>query len=209
MKRYLLIGLTALLAIGVVATSQAAGRAEKKPPGAKKTTICHRTSSGKKPYVRIKVATRAGLAGHARHAADIIPAPAGPCPTTVLTPAAGGQALTAALTGAAEVPGPGDPDGSGTATVRLRAGEGRLCFQLSAVNITLPASAAHVHLGAAGVQGAVVIALSPPGADGLSSGCVTVARTLVAAILANPAGYYVNVHTSDFPDGAVRGQLSP
>ena len=207
MKRYVLIALTALLAIGVLATSQAAGRAEKKPPGEKKTTICHRTSSGKKPYVRIKVAMRAGFSGHARHAADIIPAPAGPCPTTLLTPTTGGQALTAALTGAAEVPGPGDLDGTGAATIRLRAGEGRLCFQLSASNITLPASAAHIHLGAAGVQGPVAVGLTPPGADGASSGCVTVARTLVAAILANPAGYYVNIHTSDFPDGAVRGQL--
>ena len=109
----------------------------------------------------------------------------------------------------AEVPGPGVPDGTGSATVRLRLGEGRLCFQLSAAGITLPASAAHVHEGAAGVAGPIVAGLAPPDASGSSSGCVPVFRPLVAAILTNPAGYYLNVHTADLPAGAIRGQLSP
>jgi len=53
----------------------------------------------------------------------------------------------------------------------------------------------------------VVVPLNAPASSGVSSGCVTGSRTLVAAILANSAGYYVNVHTSDYPNGAVRGQL--
>jgi len=86
--------------------------------------------------------------------------------------------------------------------VRLTAGEGRLCFDLTAANITLPAAAAHIHVGAAGIAGPVVVGLEPPNTTGTASGCVTVQRTLVATILANPGGHYVNVHTSDFPDGA-------
>ncbi|WP_341768795.1 CHRD domain-containing protein, partial [Escherichia coli] len=54
----------------------------------------------------------------------------------------------------------------------------------------------------------VVVPLRTPNADGTSSGCAPVARTLVTAILADPGSYYLNVHTSEFTAGAVRGQLT-
>ena len=174
---------------------------------AAKVTICHRTASAKKPYVKITVSTRAALRGHQRHPADIIPAPAGGCPTTALTPTTGGTLLAATLAGANEVPGPGDPDGSGTATFRIIRGSAVICFQLNVHAITLPATAAHIHQGAAGIAGPVVVPLSAPGAGGTATGCVNSTRTLVAAILDNPGGYYANVHTTDYPAGAVRGQL--
>jgi hypothetical protein len=82
-----------------------------------------------------------------------------------------------------------------------------ICYQLTVSNIMLPATAAHIHIGAAGINGAIVVPLTPPGAGGTSSGCATTSRTLVSAILDNPAGYYANVHTTDFPLGAIRGQL--
>jgi hypothetical protein len=46
-----------------------------------KITICHATSSKKNPYVEITVSVN-GLNGHDKHNGDIIPAPAGGCPTT-------------------------------------------------------------------------------------------------------------------------------
>ncbi|WKZ37435.1 MAG: hypothetical protein QY332_05760 [Anaerolineales bacterium] len=46
-----------------------------------KVTICHATGSAKNPYVQITVSVN-GLNGHDRHNGDIIPAPAGGCPTT-------------------------------------------------------------------------------------------------------------------------------
>jgi hypothetical protein len=52
-----------------------------------------------------------------------------------------------------------------------------------------------------------VVPLQTPGADGASSSCAIASRTLVRAILADPASYYVNVHTAEFPAGAMRAQL--
>jgi CHRD domain len=204
-KRLILVLGVLLLALAGFGQAPAATM---QPAKKEKVTICHRTPSQTHPYVLLSVSRSALKRGHAGHAQDIIPAPAGGCPTILLSPTQGGTALSASLTGSAEVPGPGDPNGSGQATIRLVAGEGRLCFQLSASNIMLPATAAHIHIGAIGTAGNVVVPLTPPDATGSSAGCVNVARPLVNAILANPAAYYANVHTSEFPDGAIRGQLT-
>ena len=121
----------------------------------------------------------------------------------------GGRPLTATLTGAAEAPGPGDADGSGSATVTLNVGHGEVCWEIHVADITLPASAAHIHIAPVGDAGPVVVPLSPPDANGDSSGCASgVERALIRAIMHDPAAYYVNVHNSDFPAGALRGQLS-
>ena len=170
-----------------------------------KTAICHRTTSKKTPYVKLKVSAKA-LRAHLKHAADIIPAPKGGCPRSVLTATTGGSAFQVAMTGEAEAPA-GDPVATGTATVRFRAGQGQVCYQIAAENLP-PAAAAHIHVGAAGTAGNVVIPLKTPDASGKSSGCAAATRPLVKAILSDPAGYYVNVHTADFPAGAIRGQLT-
>jgi len=203
--RRILLGILALAAFVGLESAEA-----KRPPAVPKpgrVTICHRTASGAHPYVRIRVSTRAADQGHLRHAADVVPAPAAGCPTVPLTPTSGGVVLTATLSGANEVP-PADPDGSGTATFRLIRGSAVICYRLTVSNITLPATGAHIHLGAAGTNGPIVVPLTPPNASGSSSGCTTTTRALVAAILDNPAGYYANVHTTDYPSGAIRGQLS-
>ena len=120
--------------------------------------------------------------------------------------AAEGSKLQTNLTGATEVPGPGDADGAGTASITVNSGKNQVCFALSVTGID-PATAAHVHVGAVGVAGPVAVGLSPP-TNGTSSGCVTVAGSLAQAILKDPAAYYVNVHNAAFPAGAVRGQLA-
>ena len=121
----------------------------------------------------------------------------------------GGTVLTATLTGEQEVPGPGDPDGTGFARITLNQGLGEVCWTITASDITLPATAAHIHEGEAGVAGGIVVTLSPPDETGTSSGCTTgVDRALIKDIRQNPSAYYVNVHTTDYPAGAIRGQLS-
>lgn len=125
-------------------------------------------------------------------------------------PDQGGRPLSATLTGAEEVPGPGDPDGSGQAELRLNPGQGEVCWTIDVEGIDLPATAAHIHAGAAGVAGPVVVTLSPPDEGGTASGCQSnIARDLIRAIIQHPEEYYVNVHNAAYPDGAVRGQLSP
>lgn len=119
----------------------------------------------------------------------------------------GGRKFTTDLTGAAEVPGPGDPDGSGTASITLNPGQGEVCFELTVSDIAA-ATAAHIHVGPVGVAGPVVVGLAPP-TSGSSSGCVSgVDRDLIKNILQHPEEYYVNVHNAEFPPGALRGQLS-
>ena len=118
----------------------------------------------------------------------------------------GGRKLQTSLTGAAEAPGPGDTDGRGTATVTVNSGKAKICYTLSARNID-SATMAHIHAGAKGVAGPVVVTLKAP-ATGSSSGCATVARALALKILKAPANYYVNVHNAAFPGGAIRGQLA-
>jgi hypothetical protein len=118
----------------------------------------------------------------------------------------GGRRLTATLTGAAEVPGPGDPDGGGTAVITLNQGQNEVCFELTVTNIAA-ATLAHIHSGGPTVAGPVVVTLTPP-AEGSSKGCVSAGADLIKNIRQNPGNFYVNVHNADFPDGAVRGQLS-
>lgn len=122
--------------------------------------------------------------------------------------------LDSVLTGgAAEVPDPGDPDGSGGARVTINVKKEKVCFAIVVQDITLPAAAAHIHTGEAGVAGDIVVTLVPPSeipgtGIGLSFGCVgNQSKPLLRDIKNNPDQFYVNVHTSDFPGGAVRGQL--
>jgi hypothetical protein len=119
---------------------------------------------------------------------------------------AGGRPFSTSLTGAEEVPGPGDPDGSGEVVMTLNHGQGEICFQLTVQNID-PATAAHIHRGPFGVAGPVVVGLAPP-TSGFSSGCVAADRDLIKEIIQSPEEFYVNVHNAAFPAGAVRGQLS-
>jgi len=116
-----------------------------------------------------------------------------------------GEGLTASLSGGQEVPGPGDPDGAGTAEVTIVDRTDNLCYELTVRNIER-ATAAHIHRGALGVVGPPIVTLDAP-TDGESNGCLSVPSEIVDAINANPAGFYINVHNPAFPNGAVRGQL--
>ena len=84
----------------------------------------------------------------------------------------------------------------------------QLCFGITVKKIDHPILA-HIHRGRPNQNGPIVVPLTPPssGDPGASSGCVTVDPALARAILSHPHRYYANVHTTAFPNGAVRGQL--
>ncbi|MGD9891923.1 MAG: CHRD domain-containing protein [Dehalococcoidia bacterium] len=118
------------------------------------------------------------------------------------------QTLIAILRGSEEAPGPGDPNGIGAARITLNAAEGEICASIG-VALIETATMAHIHAGERGVAGPVVVHFTPLLIPGLSvaQGCVPVEPSLIAQIAANPSAYYVNVHNTPFPAGAVRGQL--
>ena len=117
------------------------------------------------------------------------------------------QPLVASATGAEEVPTPGDPDGAGEGVFSVDADTGELCYLVAADGID-PAVAMHIHEAPRGVAGPVVVPLDPARINADTETCVTVETALAADILADPAGYYLNIHTAAFPEGAVRGQLA-
>jgi hypothetical protein len=117
--------------------------------------------------------------------------------------------LSASLTGAKEVPGPGDPNGRGKAKIQLKKHE--ICFQLAWRNIGRP-TAAHIHEGSSRVAGPVVVPLfsATGGLDANLTnvgGCVDASAKLIAEIRKDPRDYYVNIHNAAYPAGAIRGQL--
>jgi hypothetical protein len=110
------------------------------------------------------------------------------------------NSLHAKLTGAAERP-KGDPNGSGTAEIKINGKQ--VCWEFYVKGIAKP-NAAHIHKGKAGVAGPVVV---PLGATYKREACTTTTAALARAIKANPSAYYVNIHNAKYPGGAVRGQL--
>jgi hypothetical protein len=118
----------------------------------------------------------------------------------------GGTTLVATLRGSAEAPVPGAPGGVGAAAVVVRGA--RLGYAIHVGGIDAP-TAAHLHEGGAGTAGTPVVMLDAPGADGRATGCASVDAGVAGRLTSAPRGFYVNVHTGRFPDGAVRGQLAP
>ena len=130
----------------------------------------------------------------------------------------GGRPLSTTLSGAEEctgagVCGVGDPDGSGTADLRINPGQEEVCFTIAVADIGAPGTnvRGHIHAAPEGSNGGIVVPLAEPAgplpASGVLEGCQAADRELLLDIFHNPEQYYVNVHTPTYPAGAIRGQL--
>ena len=125
--------------------------------------------------------------------------------------AAGAQSRSnefdATMKGSSENP-KGPASARGTFTVQFR--NGQACYRMSVRGLGAKPVAAHIHKGAAGTNGGIVLDLRPTfrgTSPRIASKCVTAKASVISAIRRNPAGYYVNVHTTKNPGGAARGQL--
>ena len=124
-------------------------------------------------------------------------------------PASGAvKRLEANLSGAQETAPGGDEDGTGKAKLRLNRAERRVCYTIRVRDVD-DVVAAHIHRGRRGVAGGIAVDLiGAPEPGRRFTGCTEdVAKRLIRQILRRPRRFYVNVHTADFPAGAVRGQL--
>jgi len=117
--------------------------------------------------------------------------------------------LSATLNGANEVDAQGagnkgDPKGSGSFTAKLDVAKGKLCYTLTTAGIDEP-TMAHIHSGAAGKNGPVVIGLPDldPGEH-----CQDIDKERSGPLASKTSDFYVNVHNGDFSGGAIRGQLT-
>jgi hypothetical protein len=120
-----------------------------------------------------------------------------------------GAKMFAVLEGQNEVPGPGDVDGHGAASLLFRGPNfTQVCATIIVSGIGNP-TLAHIHRGFASQANPPLVNLPIPAAGnpGTSSGCVVISAALSAQIRALRYGFYVNVHNAAFPGGAVRGQL--
>jgi hypothetical protein len=136
-------------------------------------------------------------------------------PTTAAADSTGAATfLVAALNGRNEVPGPagspkvGDPDGQAVAVLRVQGNQISYAFKWK--NIGAP-TAGHIHIGARGSNGTVQVPFfgaGLPDSAEAAVGSVTVTDpALLNSIKTDPTGFYTNLHTAEFPGGAVRGQL--
>ncbi|MGH3769846.1 MAG: CHRD domain-containing protein [Pseudonocardiaceae bacterium] len=124
---------------------------------------------------------------------------------------AGNGHFSIQLTGS-EVPGGGDPDGQGSATLDLDPHKAEVCFTITWSQLRGEVTALHVNAAARGGEGPRWIDFfdkqSFPGKRSMASGCVPSSPDNINAVISHPAGYYLTVDSTTFGKGAIRGQLN-
>ena len=131
--------------------------------------------------------------------------------------AEGGRKFVTALTGQAELDGgalTADMDGTGTAQVFVNVGQRRVCWNLTNLANLDTLVAAHIHQAPSTATGPIRISFfhfgEPIDLEGCTEGSdqFPFDRARLKNVIQHPENYYVNIHTTAFTGGAIRGQLS-
>ena len=101
--------------------------------------------------------------------------------------------------------GTGDPDGTGLVKLTIDQSRKQICYDFELTGLATPMMA-HIHRGPPLRNGPSVVTLFT-GMGGELEDCVLWTNKQLSAIVAAPSNYYVNLYTTEFPDGALRGQL--
>ncbi|WP_419995384.1 CHRD domain-containing protein [Streptomyces boninensis] len=158
-----------------------------------------------------RTAAGSGAQGHAGHGGGA----AGESRIGALggTNKSGAVFFAGSLNGANEVPAPGGPavgdkDGAALALMRVQGDEVSFAFKFRGIDTP---TLAHIHQGVKGVNGAIKIPLITEklkdGSDRVTGTVKVKDAALLQQLKDNPGGFYFNLHTGEFPGGAVRGQV--
>jgi hypothetical protein len=145
-----------------------------------------------------------------------------------------GNSLQEHLTGYQETPLALSTSGSGDFQAQLIAKDQKITYQLSYSDLESPVTQAHIHLGARGQTGGIVVFLcsnlgnGPTGTQACPDPPATITGTITPADVIGPAAQgiaagefgeltaairsgatYVNVHSTTYPGGEIRAQLHP
>ena len=108
------------------------------------------------------------------------------------------------MSGDQVVPKPGPPGAKGKAQLDVNPSEHRVCFKMAYDGIDHP-TGAHIHRGRPGENGPMAVDLHLEASG--NQGCAGAPYGVLRAMQADPHGFYLQLHTHDFPDGVMRGQL--
>lgn len=113
------------------------------------------------------------------------------------------------LDGASEFPGPGDADGSAVGTMTFDTDTNTITWNITYTGIATPLTGFHIHPGAAGASGGILVGLgtATTGGPGTLVSSVVADAEDMASVTANFTNFYINIHNGPFAAGAIRGQL--
>jgi len=123
-------------------------------------------------------------------------------PAVALASRSGTLKFESYLSGKSEIP---KTTSKAKGTVNVTISGTKVCWKFTGVSGFDKPVVSHIHKGTAKTANGPVVV--PLGDRYAAKGCTVSTPAIAGAIVKNPKGYYVNIHSTKYPNGAVRGQL--